>query len=467
MKNTRTDDTFSTRGPLIVLILSLSVIFSAIVSSYFRYDKTLDDYQLVNETNRVKLELITLKNALFENSIRTYLITGDKKYKVDLEPGFNACLKQLQKVKSMTRDDLIQQQRCDSINQIIQFRQLLLERLVEEKEAGNDSLVYKDAIEARNVSDQLITVVNRMNDVESGLLGSRTEIAESGGRISAIFLIVASAISFFFIILTYLMLVRAYKKGLVLQAELSQNVKDLNRSNSELEQFAYVASHDLQEPLRKLRTFSNMLQIKEKGRLSDEGNELLDRMQSFGARMQRLIEDLLTFSRMVSKEAEMVPINLDKLITDIKNGLPDTQKGKNIFIHFSDLPVVNGYESQLVQLFQNLISNSIKYSKAGEDVKIDISASGINGSLPANVSEKDKKVIFHKVTLTDNGIGFDNQYSEKIFNIFQRLHGKTEYEGTGIGLAICKRVVENHGGYIEALSHPGVGTTINVYLPKN
>ena len=314
--------------------------------------------------------------------------------------------------------------------------------------------------------NELTGRINAMSQAEVEHLNDRIESAEKGGRASPVFLIIASAISFFFIVVTYSMLARAYKRSLQLQNLLEQNVKELNRSNSELEQFAYVASHDLQEPLRKLRTFGNMIQLKEKDRLSPEGNELLERMQFFGARMQRLIEDLLTFSRMINKEKETFPVDLNRLIADVKNTMLDINRNKEILIQWVSLPVVSGYEFQLIQLFQNLISNSIKYSKTGEKIRIDITSKIISGNLIPNVLDRDRNAVFYKISVIDNGIGFENEYSEKIFNIFQRLHGKSEYEGTGIGLAICKRVVENHNGYINASSQPGQGTIINVYLHK-
>jgi light-regulated signal transduction histidine kinase (bacteriophytochrome) len=459
---------FSNRDVILIMVLSLSIILSAITFSYIRYKQTMVDYGWLNHTNLVMREIAELKNYLYraESSTRAYALTGNKNIKPDLKKNIDGAYSQLREVKFLTVENNTQQQICDTIKPMIQERFAKLSEIIAAKDTGSDSLVTAKVYSARETMTDLIKKINYMEEIESDLLAYRMQAAQRGMMLTPIFLIGASGLSVLFIVVSFLMLIGAYQKSISLQAELEENVKDLHRSNKELEQFAYVASHDLQEPLRKMRTFSNILQTREKANLTHEGQEMLDRIDVFGSRLQKLIEDLLTYSRMINKSYEVVQVDLNKTIAEVKMNIGDAFPGKIISITCEPLPVIAGFETQLYQLFQNLINNSIKYARIDQAAIIHIAVSTIKGSQIAHAQNADSDKIFYKINVTDNGIGFDNQYAEKIFVIFQRLHGKAEYEGTGIGLAICKRVVENHSGYITASSEPDKGTTISVFLPK-
>jgi len=246
--------------------------------------------------------------------------------------------------------------------------------------------------------------------------------------------------------------------------DASQKIQELNRSNSELEHFAYVASHDLQEPLRKILAFGERLQKKFQAELPDDGKLYLERMMSATQRMRILIDNLLTLSRVSRKPEEHEDIDLNDLLDDIRVDLEMQTADRNGKIEYSGLPVLHGNRTQLQQLFQNLVSNSLKFSKSGVPPHIVVS------SRPAETAELtetelDNAQDYNCIEIRDNGIGFEQKYAETIFNVFQRLHGRSEYEGTGIGLAICKKVVENHRGKISASSVPDVGTTISIFFP--
>jgi PAS domain S-box-containing protein len=249
-----------------------------------------------------------------------------------------------------------------------------------------------------------------------------------------------------------------------LAEHLQVNNKKLEQANKELESFSYIASHDLQEPLRKIQAFSNRLLQKEHDALSDWGKDVFAKIQNAAERMQKLIDALLNFSRLESTPEAVRPINLDLVIEDILSTLQTSIEEKNAKIEVGPLPTINAVGFHISQLFTNLVSNAIKYSKAGVAPVVKISAEIVSGqnlqSFPA-VSGMD----YHHIQVADNGIGFDPQYSQKIFELFQRLHGKTEYEGTGIGLAICKKIVENHYGFISGEGFPGSGSVFHVYLP--
>ncbi|WP_266367381.1 PAS domain-containing protein [Tellurirhabdus rosea] len=241
---------------------------------------------------------------------------------------------------------------------------------------------------------------------------------------------------------------------------------ELRRSNDNLQQFAYVASHDLQEPLRKIQAFGEIL-VKEYGMALDEsGADLVRRMQSAADRMSVLIRDLLSYSRITTHREPFQEVDLNGLLTEVLNDLDLLIRDKSARIERGPLPVTHGDRSQLGQLFQNLISNALKFGKPGEISRISISSRRVlRRDLPP-VLLATERTHYHEISIEDNGVGFDEKYTERIFQVFQRLHGKSQFPGTGIGLAICRKVVENHHGTITAASKPGEGATFRVYLPE-
>ena len=245
---------------------------------------------------------------------------------------------------------------------------------------------------------------------------------------------------------------------------IEQRNQELERTNKELSAFNYVASHDLQEPLRKIQTFMSRLEAKEKDHISESGQLYIQRMKSASARMRMLIEDLLQYSRTNTSEKEYLRTNMNMLLEHAKTELLDSIEEKQATIICDDLPTMDVISFQIQQLFINIISNSLKYSREGVPPIIEITHQEV---LSKDVEEiKDSLYKFHhKITFKDNGIGFEQTYADKIFLLFNRLHGKSEYSGTGIGLAICKKIVENHKGVILAESMPNAGASFIIYLP--
>jgi len=237
----------------------------------------------------------------------------------------------------------------------------------------------------------------------------------------------------------------------VAELELSAQNRQLLTMNRELEQFAYVASHDLQEPLRSLISFTDLLKTEYKDLLDKKGEQYLIFIQKSSKRMQQLVKDLLDYSR-IGKEKELVSVNCNELLEEVVSDISFSVKESHAEVTVNNLPVINGYKTELRQLFQNLLSNSIKFSLKDKAPVISVSA-----------IKQDKEWIF---SVTDNGIGIsaDDQY--KIFVIFKRLHNRNEFEGNGIGLAHCKKIVEMHGGHIWVISKPGEGSTFNFTIPQ-
>jgi hypothetical protein len=249
-----------------------------------------------------------------------------------------------------------------------------------------------------------------------------------------------------------------------IQKELESKVSKLDMSNRDLEQFAYVASHDLQEPLRKIVAFGERLKSSLGNSMEDKPTLYLDRMLNAAGRMRELINNLLSLSRLTSDQT-FEDVNLSVLIKDVLSNMELSIEETEATITVENLPTTRGLTAQLSQLFDNLLSNAIKFRKKGEKPAITIRSERIARS------ESKEYLInaqnYYKITLTDNGIGFSNEYAEQVFTVFKRLHGRTEYAGTGIGLAICRKVVDNHSGFIYADSKVGEGTAFTILLPKN
>lgn len=248
--------------------------------------------------------------------------------------------------------------------------------------------------------------------------------------------------------------------------EVLQINQDLKRSNENLQQFAYIASHDLQEPLRKIQSFSTLLNDQFGDELGDGGRDLLHRMSAAGARMSTLIKDLLTYSRIATRQQVFGLVSLDKIMANVLTTLDWEIQQREARIDVDELPIIKGDESQLGQLFQNLLSNALKFTPGDKTPQIQIQClkRAVN-DLPADIQPTGQSSVFCQISVSDQGVGFDTKYLDRIFQVFQRLHAKNEFPGTGVGLAICQRVVENHGGAITATSKPGEGATFCVYLP--
>jgi PAS domain S-box-containing protein len=235
------------------------------------------------------------------------------------------------------------------------------------------------------------------------------------------------------------------------EERLRATAADLERSNKELEQFAYVASHDLQEPLRMVASYTQLLARRYKGKLDQDADEFIGFAVDGARRMQELINDLLAYSRVGSRALELQRVQtgdvVDRVISDLRGAIDDA----GATVTRGDLPAVPADPTQLQQLFQNLIANGIKFRQPDIAPKVHVSA-----------RPSDRNWVF---AVADNGIGIEPQYLDRIFVLFQRLHSRAKYPGTGIGLAICKKIVERHGGTIRVQSEPGVGTTFEFTLP--
>lgn len=246
--------------------------------------------------------------------------------------------------------------------------------------------------------------------------------------------------------------------------DLYEANQQLKKSNEHLAEFAYIASHDLQEPLRKIQSFSNLLL--ERHDVVVDNKDYLQRIHTAANRMATLLHDLLAFSRLSTRSEGTKLLQLTELVEAVLQDQELLIDETGAVIDLQPLPAVMGRPAQLTQLFNNLVNNALKFRREGVVPQLTVQATQLPAdALPARVKPSRPADFYHRIDLRDNGIGFDEKYVDRIFQVFQRLHGRSAFPGTGIGLAICEKVAINHGGGITAQSQAGVGTTFSLYLP--
>lgn len=475
-------------------IIMVAVIIVVITANSFYVVKTLDDLSGLESrlftTNRVINAVNQLHVAVLraESGQRGFLITKDEAYLEEYSEtldNFGALVDEVE-VSALASNFASQSERMEAL---ILLTRAKLNGMIEVVELVRDKK-SDDAFEILS-SDRGLFLYNEfemlfkeIDSSERDLQGTHLANLMKLRKDSANTLIISSASTLFLIITIFVLLkmnVRENEKHQIDLEKQNQNLEDkiaertkelqvysdeLTRSNRELEDFAFVASHDLQEPLRKIRAFGNRLESGYHNEIDERGQDFLKRMLNAAERMSMLISDLLSFSRVSTRGKDFDDVNLETVAKDVLGDLEVAIEERNATINIPALPKIRGDRSQLEQLFLNLLSNSLKFQKDDTKIVVDvICEEASDDDLKDRSNAEDYEWI--KITIKDNGIGFEQSFAEKIFAPFQRLHGRSEYKGTGIGLAVCRRIVERHNGTIFATSTEGAGASFTFLLPKN
>jgi signal transduction histidine kinase len=474
-------------------VLAVAAVLANSVVSYRSLHDVAANEQAVIHTHRVLDGLQGTLSLLkdIETGYRGYHITGDERYLEPYSSGATGVATRLVTLKQSIADNPKQQRNMRRLE--AQVEQLLqhAERgiSIRRDEGLEPSREFIQSGVGKQQMDSVRDVVAEMEDVENRLMQSRSLASKVSFSTAVFTILVAAALSLGMVAAAAVLALRELRasreitrllqqsqielEGRVRErtVDLSRSNEALARSNRELEQFASVASHDLQEPLRKIQAFGDRLQSKFAAALGEQGRDYIDRMLYSSARMRALINDLLTFSRIDTRGQKFVPCDLSAIAREVLTDLESRIEETGARVELGHLPVIQADELQMRQLLQNLIGNGLKFHRPdvpplievnGRDVPAPGVADGATRAIEGDSTEPRCEIV-----VKDNGIGFEEAYLDRIFNVFQRLHSRQEYEGTGMGLAICRKIAERHGGSITARSAPGAGATFIVTLPTH
>ena len=467
----------STRLARLIFIITACIllIFSFIL--YVQVKELLTSYNQVNQATVVNLKLeqvlSTLKDA--EIAQRGFLLTKDSGFLKPMEGANERSERLLQELHTLTRNNAEQQRNLDALETFVQIRFKNFNTVIDQynMEGISEATRKVHLLASASSMDNIRQHIAAVQDIEKSLLAERERIKRKHSLLAPLYafllILTALAILIFFYDKTMKQLVRTRKllsKLRVVNGKLRQKNHEMELYNKELDSFTYIASHDLKEPLRKISTYSNLLSEEAGAWLTEKNRSYFDRIQNSVRRMQNLLDDLLLYSHTTKPTVDFEAVDLNSIIRQVEENLAEEIIENKASIHADNLPVVKGLPFQLKQLFENLFLNSLKYKRSGIAPSISIESSLIDKTKVKKAGFK-KANQYYRIIFRDNGLGFEQTYADKIFQLFQRVHTSHSDENTGIGLTICKKIIENHNGFIRATSQVNRGTLFEIYFPYN
>ena len=452
-------------GFFISLVILLGIGFN-FYTRLLRYNYSIT---WIEHTHDVLHEIKKLENNFkeMESSQRGYLLTNDSLFLAPHKSRLKAVRDSFARLLQLTSDNSVQQKKLQDLNYIISRRIDILEDAILLHKLDR-ALFMKRISEGRKAMEDCAVILAAMEHEENRLLVARRKIKDSYGSASSNYSVVIFTFSFVVFIITFLLIIRELSRRFRYQRELEVKITELNQANAELEQITFAASHDLQEPLRKILTFSDMIKVKYKDSLPADTQRLVERLQLSATRMHGLVEDLISFTQLVGLKEEPERVSLKDVVEEVQHELSDMFTAKDVKLSIDlRLPVITGYRSQLNLLFHSLLDNAVKFSKGNVPPVIFI----LTQSATAEEMKEKFKIRYDsqhyiKIIVRDNGIGFDNEFAERMFNLFQRLHSQqSAYTGKGIGLTIVKRIMTNHLGFVAAHGKVNEGAEFILYFP--
>jgi signal transduction histidine kinase len=439
-----------------VLSLIITIFLSYLL--YRSYVNANAQNRRIEHAYKVILQTSELENFIkeAETGQRGYLLTNDSAFlqpylriRDDIKPGYDS-------LKRLTADNNTQQQLLNKAG-------LLMNNLIDHFQHSVYLKSRNSLMETKGNMDSLREVFKDIQQLETDWVKQKAvnEYETSMPRYFTAIFLFATVI----ILISFFIIIKEYRQRSLYQKQLEVKMMEVNAYNVELEQIAFATSHDLQEPLRRIRTFSDRLLWKYRDQLNDDGKMILSRIDYSARRMQGLIEDLMNFANLVRGGEELTVVDADKLLQSVVEYMKQDIEIKKATIHIGQMPSITGFEKQLFLMFRSLIDNSLKFSKPGIPPVVTIQCVQTTGEELVHLDKKLIKKSFIRISIQDNGIGFSNEFSQKIFLIFQRLHSGPEYEGKGIGLAMVERVMTNHNGYVLASAQLDKGALFNLYFP--
>ncbi|MES2702475.1 MAG: CHASE3 domain-containing protein [Bacteroidota bacterium] len=455
---------------IIVIAFCVSFVLLAVLSlfSIGRFVTYTEYSDKVDHTNKVIRDLYKVEVSLkdLDRSERGYLLTHDTSYLRHLNAAVDSLRPAIAELDVLLKQDPEQNHNIALLKSGVALRVNYGRQNIALVDSIHTTVLSEYYYEGRKTMLEAVQRLRQMHNVQNVLLNERfanqkvyQQLTTNTLRYLLIFFCLVTLVLF-------IIMVREFTARIRYQQELQAKVIDLRRSHNELQEIAYAASHDLQEPLRKIQVFSNMLLYRKDTEQAEKADELITRISSSAERMQSLITDLMSLTSLTNTDEDRKPVDLDVLIQELLADMNLKVREKGATITVQQMPVITGYAHQLSILFKALLDNSLKFCREGVPPVIAMTVEKTDGADLVEINPALAERQFWKITCTDNGIGFDNKFISKMFRIFQRLHApQSDYEGKGIGLAICQRIMVNHEGYIIANGVPNEGAKFKLYFP--
>jgi len=449
-------------GTLGVILLTLG---GFALSLYTHYEEEVSDQHVLHSHHVIRrANDILLLTTDAETGTRGYILTGDTALLDPYHRLRRTLSLRVDSLQQLLPDNPEQLAQMDSLRPMLAARRQIFDQVVDLRARNQPvpiPLIMQGKFKSYLIRQRLLGMI----DAEERLLIKRNQNADQMFVYTNILSVLLLLLTFITLVVNYYQMrteldrrERNERQLLSYELSLQAKITELERSNQDLLRFAYVASHDLQEPLRKIQTFATMLTGSLAGEVSDSARSYLVRIERAAHRSSTLVQDLLTYSRMSNRAEAFQPVNLQQVVEEVREELELSIAESQASILTSNLPSLEAMPGQMLHLFRNLVSNSLKYRRPNIAPEIRIEAEVL-----ANTESRE---AVYRIEIIDNGLGFEDKHAEQIFEPFKRLHANTDCQGTGIGLAICKRVVLRHGGTISASSTPGQGTCIRILLPQ-
>jgi len=459
---------------LLIIFIAFGVSFGSMIGlSLFSIErlKTYIFYSdQMDHTNFILTQLYRTQIYLanIDKAERGYMITKDTVYLGHINRAIDSTYFSLSKLDTFIADSTVLQQDFNQLRKEVDIRVIAVKNNIRYVDSTHSVTPSTYFINSRAETRACNKMVKAMSLSETALLKQRFDDENFYKSLTAASIKYLLVVFCVVTLVLFLMLLKELIGRIRYQDELQNKLLELKRSHNELEEIAYVTSHDLQEPLRKIQVFSNMLTSQHNGRIEPEIRSHLERIQASAKSMQLMITELMNLSSLTRIDEHKKNIALNDLIRYVVAEFNDQIIEKNVVIAADDLPEIFGYENQLKLLFKELIENSIKFTRTGIQPLIEVKAALVAGSDVPDVVKSAQHKKYIKVTISDNGIGFDDQYVSKIFRIFQKLQpDDKELSGKGIGLAICRKIMTNHEGYIFGKSQLMNGAQFDLFFPVN
>jgi len=444
----------------LVILLVLSGIFLNRMSELSSADERVEhSYQVIN---RVDLVRNNLNEA--ESGLRGFLLTDDSSFYNVYHKAALSIPVLMKSLRAMTSDNLTQQKKLLQLQQWITARLSYLQQSLIVR--TDTTVLVKQLLLGKTAMDSCLQIFATINSTEFGLLAERKKTkalyvyaAPKTFKIIFVFTLIIFIISFLFI-------AQNLKRRAIYQNDLERRLLELDRVNSDLQEFSFIASHNLQEPLRKIRVFSSRLAVKHQGQLNEEAKLIISRMEAAAATMHELMNDFINFINIHDTKEELSQVQFKNIIERVLAEVKNNTAQNNLSVYIGDLGGVYGYPEQLSLLFKCLLDNSIKFSQKDVPPEIKIYGEIVGWKDLPETKKNMLKCPYYKVTVGDNGIGFDNIFSKKIFKLFQQLDKEEKPVSTkGTGLATVEHIMINHHGFVTATGIPGKGAFFNLFFP--